>query len=264
MTETKKTLQLLNTRYQEVALIIGLNVLAAIATKIVHTPEQRSIAPLAVLLLIFTVATAIISTILNYGFQRTTFLEGKKHQQPLVLLKTGSRFFWRMVKFGILLVPAYIILVWLTFLATKQFLPSDITFDEIRTQFPFAYQLCFAIPTIILIKPLTLMPAIIIVFNCRVLESWHTLKYCKLAQARELVTGFCIMATLGFLWTSLPEESQTSAKYVMAVIPTFVNQLASLTVAILAIRFVASLNLVYDDQQDSPDTHDLLKDSLEN
>ncbi len=264
MTETKKILQLLIARHQEVLLIVGLNVLGVIAAKIIRTPEQGSVPPSAFLPQLFIIAAAIISTILYYGFQRTTFLEGKKHQQPLVLLKTGSRFFWRMIKFGLLLGPAYIALVWLTFFVTKQFLPPDITFNEIRTQFPFAYQFFFAVPTIILIKPLALMPAIIIVFNCQVLESWHSLKYCKFANAKELIAGFCVMVALGFLWTVLPEKPETIAQHVITVIPTLANQLASLTVAILAIRFVASLNLVYDDQQNSTDQNDLLKDLIEN
>ncbi len=253
MTETKKTLQLLNARYQEVALIVGLNVLSVLALKMFQTAESPPISIHSFLFLVFVAVAAIVSNILNYGFQRTAFLEGEKNQMPSTLLKTGATFFWRMLKFGLCLIPLYLLLIWLAFTITKKIMPPHTSLAKIADDFPLIYHLCFALPTLILFKPLALMPAVIIVLNWGVLKSWKSLKCCKILKAKELVVGFCLLISLGFLWIFLriPDEPVTVTQHLLAVIPPIVTNCVSLGVAIIAIRFVASQNLVYDDSSDS-------------
>ncbi len=157
---------------------------------------------------------------------------------------------------GLVLAPAYFILIYFTFLATKLLTVVDTTFTETTASSPVLYQFYMALPTLILIKPISLMPALIIVLDCRLLDSWHSLKYCRLTDAKELILLFCFSVSLSFIWILLkiPTQPETTAQYILNIIPPVLTQLVSLTVAVLAIRFVASRNLVYHKNNDSLDS----------
>ena len=261
MTEIKKTLAILKARWPEVTLIVGLSILALLLNKLLRaaqpnlTPKQSL---LALIPLGFVLAVMIISTILNFGFQRTVYLEGKKQQQPMVLLKTGKHFFWRMVKLGLLLLPIYCILIWLTFLVTKQLASIETGYFETAQSFPLVYQFCFIGPSLILVKPLLLVPALVIVLDCQVLESFKYLKKYRLFDARGLLMLFLVGTIFSFSWVLLPKlnEVATISHYMFTMVRSIIGQFITLMVAVTAIRFVASLDLVYDSGQSSSDPED--------
>jgi hypothetical protein len=160
------------------------------------------------------------------------------------------RFFGRVFRLGLLLLLIYFPLIWLTYSATKLFTSVNTSFFATARSSPLLYQFYFTIPYLILIKPLLLMPAIIIVLDCKVLESFKFLKKCKLFDAKGLLILALISIILNFSWTILPKlnESLTISQFLLKNFSSVLMQFIRLMIAIAAVRFVASLNLVYDVQ----------------
>jgi len=261
MTETKKSLAILKARWPEVTLIVGLYALAVLSNSLSRAARPDLTKILLLLCMLFSLSLMVVSTILNYGFLRTVYLEGQKRQTPMALLKKGRAFFWRMIRFGLLLAIAYFILSWLIFLIIKYFTSIDTGFFETAKVAPWLYQLCFVAPMLILIKLVLFVPALIFVLDCRVFESFKFLRKCKLLDSKELVALFCLQMVLPFLWVFLqiPYNPETTSQYILRSVPTVIGYVLWLTIAVTAVRFVASLDLVYDSQPNSLDFEDLRK-----
>ncbi len=264
MTEIKETLAILKARWPEVTFIIGLNVLPLFLNKL-HLMVKPKISLIQTTIglgsLLVLIVVIVIVMLLTIGFQRTVYLEGKKRKSPMVLFRIGKHFFWRMVKFGLIYIPVFFILAWLTFLAIKQFTPLDTGFLETAKVAPFTYQLCFTTATLIIIKPLLLIFPLIVVLDCRISKSFKLLKQCKLLDARELIILFLISMIVAFLWVSLPsiKSATTISQYAFIVARSIIQHFIGLMVTVMAVRFVASLDLVYDDRSRSLNAEDLLK-----
>jgi hypothetical protein len=261
MTEIRKTLQIFKARWPEVTLIIGLNVLSVIANKLLLTSQAKSTPFLGLINGSFAITLIIIITLLTIGFQRTVCLEGQKQQSPAVLLRTGSLFFWRIAGFGLIYLPVLFILVWLNFLVIKLFLSIETGFIETTKANPFIFQLCFTIAYLILIKPLLLIGSLIIVLDCRISDSFKLLKQYKLLNAKELVLLFFISLALKLVSAFLPslKSATTLSQYSFIITRYIVQHFIGLMIAVMAVRFVASRNLVYDDSLKSFDSKALLK-----
>ena len=251
MTEIKKTLGILKARWPEVTLIIGLYALAVLSNNLFRAARPdltKTLILLRIPFSLFSLTLMVVSTILNFGFLRTVYLEGKKRQTPMALLKKGRYFFWRMVGFGLIYVVPCVILAWLIFLIIKQFTFIDASFFQAAKVVPFIYQLCFIAPMLILIKVVLFIPALILVLDCGVFESFKFLRKCKLLDSRELVALFCLRMVLPFLWVFLRilYNPETTSQYILRIVPAVIGYVLGLIIAVTAVRFVASLNLVYD------------------
>ena len=268
MTEIVRTLAILKARWPEVILLISLNLSLSLSNLI--WPEKSELIPIFLLLYsCFLLTLSLISIMLYAGFQRTVFLEGSKRQSPLVLLRAGKHFFWRMLGIGLLLGIAYFILAWPIFLITKQFTSMNTGFFEAAKVASLAYQLCFIAATLIVMKPLLFIPALIIVIDCRIVKSFKLLKYCKLLNAKELVVLFSVSIILLFLQALLPRFSDVKmpSQYILTIVPIIIRKFVWLIMLVMAVKFVASLDLVYDSSLSSPNSQDLpeeqFKSSLE-
>ena len=253
MTEIKKTLAILKARWPEVTFIIGLNILSLFANKlhlIVHSKATPAHAFISLGCFLVVITIIMITILLTVGFQRTVYLEGQKRQSPIVLLRVGKHFFWRMVKFGLIYIPIFFILAWLTFLAIKQFTSIETGFLETAKGAPLVYQLCFTTATLILIKPLLLIFPLIVVLDCRISKSFKLLKQCKLLDAGELVILFFISMGVSFLWAFMPniKSAITLLEFLLMINLSILQQFVGLMTAVMAVRFVASLDLVYDEE----------------
>ena len=247
MTEIKKTLAILKARWPEVSLLIGLDVLSLLSNFIfgigkLDLTTSSSLLPFGVHMVFI-----IVLLILGLGFLRTFYLEGQKQQPPLVLLRTGKHFFWRMFGLGLLFMIIYLVLAGLIFLIVKQFTSMDTSFFQVT---PWIRHLCFAASMLILIKPILLIPALIIVLDCKALKSFKLLKQCKILNMKELVVLFFVSMALTFLWAFLPtpQDTMTISQYILIVCLAVVGNFIGLMIVVLAVRFVASLDLVYDEQ----------------
>ncbi len=261
MTEIKKALEILKARWCEVALLIGLGVLSLFSNKLLQIVRGKTTPPQDWIDLSFIMALIVIIALLTIGFQRTVSLEGQRRQSPIALFRIGTHFFWRMVGFGLIYLPVWGILAWLTFSAIKPFASIETGFQETAKASPFIYQLCFTTATLITIKPLLFIFPSIIVLDCRISQSFKLLKQYKLLDAKELVILFLISIVVTFLWAFLPsiESATTISQYVLIVALSIIQQFISLILAVMAVRFVASRNLVYDDGSKSVDSKTLLK-----
>jgi len=114
---------------------------------------------------------------------------------------------------------------------------------------------------LILIKVVLFIPALIIVLDCGVFESFKFLRKCKLLDSRELVALFCLGMVLPFLWFFLriTYNPETTSQYILRSATAAISYVLWLIIAVMAIRFVASLNLVYDNQPSSLDFEDSRK-----
>ena len=247
MKEIKETASILKVRWVEVILIIGLNLSISLSNLFWQkNPELNPI-----LILFYSCFMLILSSIwmmLYTGFQRTVFLEGSKRQSPLVLLRAGKHFFWRMLGIGLLWGIAYFILSWLVFSVGKQFTSINTGFFEAAKSAPLIYQLCFIAAMLILMKPFLFIPALIIVIDCGIAKSFKLLKCCKLLNAKELVVLFFVSIILFFLQAFLPSFSdvKTPSQYVLTIIPIIIQKFIWLIMLVMAVKHVASLDLVHE------------------
>ncbi len=253
MTEIKKTLSILKARWPEVTLIVGLYTLAVLSNNLRRAARPDLTKAVSLLCLLFSLVLMVLSMILHYGFLRTVYLQGQKRQTPMALLKKGRYFFWRMVGFSLIYVVPYFILTWLIFLIIKYFTSIDTGFLETAKVAPWLYQLCFIAPMLILIKVVLFIPALILVLDCRVFESFKFLRKCKLLDSGELVALFCLRMVLPFLWVFLRilYNPETTSQYTLRIVPTVIGYVLGLIIAVTAVKFVASLNLEYDNSRSS-------------
>ncbi|MHC4726061.1 MAG: hypothetical protein ACYS17_02445 [Planctomycetota bacterium] len=265
MTETKKTLAILRARWPEVTLIIGLSSLVELSYSMFGFTEPDVTKTFFLPSLLFILSLTVVSIILSYGFLRTIHLEGPKEQTPLDLLKTGSLFFWRMVGFGFIYAGLYFILSMLIFSIAKNFTSTNTGFIESAKSSPWLYQLCSTATMLIMIKILLFIPALIIVLDCRVADSFKLLSKFKLFKSKELVALFCFSTTIHLLWLLLkiPENPETISQYILTIGTIVIGQVLGLTVTVTAVRFVSSLNLVYDSGTKDLNSEDLLKNQTE-
>jgi len=256
MTEIQKTLQTLKARYPEVALIIGLNVLALLSAVMTlkdlpAEEEAASMQPATTVFLVFAVAAAILSVMLKYGFMRTVYLEGDKHCQPGDLLKTGRPFFWRIVGLGLLATAALLILQYPA-MAIEQKLASG---GKEHSIFITGYSI---VVMLILMKPILLMPVLIVVLDCRILQSWALLKRLRLLDAKVLIVLFCIQIAIGLVWQpyTILQTKAALSDYVITILAAIAFHFLALLAAVTAIRFVASSDLVYHPEMQQPKDRD--------
>ncbi|MFC1677808.1 hypothetical protein ACFL3G_12205 [Planctomycetota bacterium] len=252
MEETKKSIAILKARYPELCLIVGLNVLVMVSMNMIHgkSESQGFARSLPLLFIVFVVS--ILSIILNFGFQRSIYLHGTEHQSPVTLLKIGKDFFWRMISVGIVITMFSFAITWLIYRVTGPFTAGDIGFFETAKEMPLLYHFYFAVASLILIKPILLLGVLIIVLNCRVGQAVQALKHFRLSAHKELIVIYCLFTSLSLFWILLGSNAQTLSvrQSVLDCIQTMVSQITNMIVAIMAIRFVASVQLAYNDPEE--------------
>ena len=202
----------------------------------------------------------IIVFLLIIGFQRTVYLEDRKRQSLFVLLREGKHFFLPLAGLGIIYTLALACLQILVLWVINHAAPS---FMEARWGASLVYQLPSTSVSLILMKPVLLIFPLIIVLDCSILQSFKMLGRCRLRDARELVILFLISLGLPFLWTFLPSpHGMTISHYLLTASHIIPGQFIDLMIAVMAIRFVASQNLIYDNGSKPLDLQDSLNPSI--
>jgi len=255
MTEIKKTLEILKARWPEVILIIGLTVLLPFLSKLLTKLKYDSAMSLTVLATYFSLALRLITIVLRFGFLRTVYLEGRKRQSIAVLLRTGIHFLWRMIVLGLLyFIPLLTLTLLRTRLVGKPTVPGET--DILHNIF-----LLVLVINIILMKFILLLPALVIVLDCRAFESFKFLKRCRLRDAGQLIALFCFQIALGFflMFSRTLYGTTTTPQLIFRIVTSITTCFIGLIIAVMAVRFVASLDLVYDS---NPSSSNSSEDSL--
>jgi len=263
MNEIQKTLVILRARWPEVTLIIGLYTLVELSHSMFGFTEPDVDVTKTIFLpsILFILSLTVVAMILSYGFLRTVYLEGPKEQTPMDLLKTGKQFFWRMVGFGFIFASLYFIVMGLIFSIAKYFTSTNTGFIESATSTPWLYQLCSTATMLIMMKVSLFIPALILVLDCRVINSFKLLSKFELFKSKELVALFCLSTVIHLLWLLLkiPENPETIFQYIIKIGTIVTGQVLGLTVTVTAVRFVSSLNLGYDSRITNSNSEDLFE-----
>ena len=243
-------------------LIIVLDVISQVnnITQILsHNMGQTSRALITAVILLFW----IITFMLIFGFQRTVYTEDQKQQSPLVLLREGKHFILPLAVLSIIYNGARGYLHFPVFWAIKHVPFVDTGFADTCWGARLIFLLYSTSFDLILIKPILLIFPLIIVLDCNIFKSFKMLGKCRLRNAKELVILYLASLVLMSLWTFLLHQSSTTISYyLLTVLQIIIYRFIALMIAVMAIRFVASQNLIYDNGSKPLDSQDSLTPSI--
>ena len=238
---TDGTLSIIKARLPEVILIVGLYFLGVLS--MARLQFERSQPFLLMFFMIFFFIVMIFSSVLSYGFLRMVFLEGAKPQQPQILLRAGKPFFWRMAVFGLIYS-----MVFLSLLLIMTIFFKGMFFSEENYRIVQIFQIFFMI---ILVKPVVFIPAIMIVLNSRLFESFGYLKFCRIFKAKEVIVFFAIQIIILSVSILLKAENTDfiNFSYILWLVNVTLTYFFGFLIGISAVRFIASLYLVYEQEK---------------
>ncbi len=186
-----------------------------------------------------TALFAVIWQMLYLGFLATACTEGTAPKQPGELVGAGRLFFWRMMRFQIVLGIAYVGIS-LMVLAIVQ---SAALGQKDASSIPaWVAHLCSFAALVVLVKPILLTPAIMIVRDRMVLEAFKLLKEYRLAEAKPVVRAFFICFATVYLLSSLLGLIETGSVFYYALVGIYAVVSSTLIVSVTlgAVLFVAS------------------------
>ena len=224
MKEIEKTLATMKARAKETAIIVLLHSTTSLIVSVPKTLGIDTIDPLW-FFLVLRFGIMIFASICLYGFLRSVYLNQSNKRTIGGLMKIGKSFFWRIFTFWLLMSMVVIPLAWIVSFVVKG---------------PALYRMQFWVFSVILIKPMILIPAIIITLDCTLATSFGLLKRYKLFEAKELIFMYLLMLAVSSLWifsTSIPASLQ-SMKPVFGVFLTIIKSFIYVAIFITAIRFV--------------------------
>jgi hypothetical protein len=183
-----------------------------------------------------------VRMIILAGFLRTAHLYGHRKQRITQLLRTGIHFFLRLLLFVMMYVAAQLALH-LVFirLSNAQFVTSDLREYILLTHFLSVIILTFA-----LMKFLLLVPALIIVRDCTLLDGIKSIKKYKLFGARRLVPLFAAYILCSYLLGPLLPFEGISGVFIRHYAGNIIKDLLLITTGLSAVEFVGGLGMQAD------------------
>lgn len=246
MTEIREALAILKARWREVAVIVGLPLLAQFLQIIMaHRAIWLALNPTIFIwpyIFINSILFPIILIVFKCGFLRTAYLQNQKLHSLLVLVRVGVHFLWRMVILGLLYGLPSLLLVLLELSIIYKHWP----FEYLSQTSAWFNSIVYIAFRIIFAKLILLTPAIVIAIDCGAFESFKFLKFCKLSKAKTLVVLYCISIALCFLPFILSQYCYggtcctvvTTSLYLFRFIHSVIMNLINLVIAVMAVRFV--------------------------
>lgn len=185
-----------------------------------------------------TMALAIVWQLLYLGFLATSFIDPTEPREPMELLKTGKRFFWRMLRFQMVFGSACMIIAF--FITGFLFKAAHV--DGTTTDIPlWIPSLSSFAAFVAMIKPLVLIPAIMIVRDKMVSETFMSLGQFRLTQTFELLKlffgCFAVIFLLSFVHSLTTPE--TLKHYAMTCVYGVSSSFLVLLTSMAAVKFVA-------------------------
>jgi len=247
----KEAISIFKNRWPEAAMLIGLALALGFLNMNFFVIEKGDASPQAANVFLF-LAIMVFFLLFKLGFLSTAHKSKDQHQQPLTLLKEGRKFFWRFVLLGMIYATAY-------FAVTLAILPffdvGDIANSNPEKLMPILEKVSlidYLIITVVFMKFIIFLPALVIVNDVTVPLSFSLLKSCKLKDAKGLVVLFLIQVAINLIWMAMPDFGiELKYQKIMAILPAITNQCFTLLITVAAIRFVADLDLLYDNENES-------------
>jgi len=129
---------------------------------------------------------SIIAQMLFWGFLRSAAVGGVQPAEPMVLLRTGRPYFWKLLLFQLLLLPVVLLIILVIQVGVQMLLSGK---ADLQTPPPLWLEIVGATATgLILMKPVYLIPALILLQNCGIWDALRNLRQIRMLEMRHFVT----------------------------------------------------------------------------
>jgi len=192
---------------------------------------------LALVIPVVILMLGAVILMLRAGFLRTACLYGDNRQQILTLLQTGAHFFWQLLVFYAMYRILQILLSLLLMrVSTLYASPSDFP-----TVVPWVSVFCSISLAVVLMKPLLLVPALIIVHDRRAFEAIKLIGQYRLFLAKELILLFAIQQAFRFVAIFMHSFAEKGGVfyYLMRAGNNIIPSVLVIVVTLSAVRFIA-------------------------
>jgi hypothetical protein len=186
-----------------------------------------------------TTIFAIVWQMLYLGFLATAYSEGASPKQPAQLVSVGRLFFWRMLRFQIILGIVYIGISFMLLAIVQSMVFGQ---KDVLSIPDWIAQLCSFATLAILVKPILLTPAVMIVKDCMVLQALGSLREYKILEARVLLRAFFICFATVYLLSSWLGVIETGDLFYYVMVGTYaiISSTLILAITLAAVLFVGS------------------------
>ena len=236
-----KTFDILKKRWPEVAVILAVGLLRWLGPIVVSVIRNSTLQKSYWLIMLAVLALMLI---LQAGFLRTAYLYGGKGQRISTLLQTGIHFFWQLFIFACL--------YGIVRLAPKLILVRFISPSKLWIVGLFNIALA-----VVLIKPLLLVPAMIIVRKMRAFEGLKGFMKYHIFEAKGLLILFVVAQLFRalnlFVRPSL--ETPRIVNYFIDVTTSIIMTLLGLAISLSAVLFVGSKTAPATEPTESPENN---------
>jgi hypothetical protein len=186
-----------------------------------------------------TVLFAVILQMLYLGFLATAYSEGASPKQPAQLVSVGRLFFWRMLRFQVILGIVYIGISFVILAIVQSVVLGA---EEVSGIPDWVAHLCSFAALAVLAKPMLFMPAVMIVRDRMVLEAIGLLKEYRFLDAKDLVRAFFVCFATVYLLSSLLGLIEAGSVFYYLLVGIYAVVSSALIVALTlgAVLFVGS------------------------
>ena len=136
-----------------------------------------------------TIAIAIVAQMLYLGFLKTACTEGTVPREPGILLRIGRHYFWRILRFQLIIFVVYIGLVGLILSFFAPFVAEAAKPED----FPeWLLGISSLLALIVLIKPLTLSPALMVGCDMMAVKSIVSIRRYRIFGERKVLALYVL------------------------------------------------------------------------
>ncbi|HIJ67507.1 MAG TPA: hypothetical protein HPP51_04405 [Planctomycetes bacterium] len=185
-----------------------------------------------------TTLLAIIWQMLYLGFLATACSQDAGPRQPAQLVSIGRLFFWRMLRFQILLGVIYIGISFVILAVVQSVVLASKQVSGIPD---WVVHLCSFAALVVLAKPMLFIPAVMIVRDRMVLEAVGLLKEYRFFEAKDLVRAFFLCFAAVYLLSFFLGMIKPNGAFYYAAVGLYAVVSSALIVAVTlaAVIFVA-------------------------
>jgi hypothetical protein len=242
-----KVAEIIKQRWQEVVLVVGLHAgLIVFADQLLRdvivadselSAASRAPGEVTFLMGLGLAAFFIFWKLLYLGFLRTACNQGDKPQEPGELLKVGRYYFWRIVRFELMFGIVYSVIL----LGIEIFSSVVLGVKDLAVIPNWLVPLCMFATSVVLLRPMLLMPAVMIVHDRMVIEAFGSLKEYKLFAEQGLVKFFvlCFLAISVLSWALNATQADGALHYIVLTVYAIGSGAAMFVIYLVAVMFVA-------------------------
>jgi hypothetical protein len=201
-----------------------------------------------------TALFAIIWQMLYLGFLATAYSEGAAPKQPGELVSVGRLFFWRMLRFQVILGVIYIGISFVILVIVQSVVLGT---EDVSNIPDWVAHLCSFAALAVLAKPMLFIPAVMIVRDRMVLEAVGLLKEYRFLEAKDLVRAFFVCFATVYLLSSLLGLIKPGGAFYYTAVGIYAVVSSALIVAVTlgAVLFVGSKTKSATEPKESPENN---------